>query len=134
MSTFESKNKTVWRRWQTLTGTFLIVGFGACTASSDKPADTAEDYSTETDESGAISAIAKTHPAGTLLPEGSVGDSESDKAGCVHIRWCNAPGPDEVVCDTNDRPCSRAARFNECIADADYGCGNWHNMRFDPPI
>ncbi|WP_394826844.1 hypothetical protein [Pendulispora albinea] len=91
----------------------------------------------ETTDDGAIQSVSK--PEGTnraaLNAEGTAPNS-SDQVliGCVHIRWCNAPGPDEVVCDTDDRPCTRQQRLDECIADANYGCGNWTYMRFDPPI
>jgi len=58
-------------------------------------------------------------------------------SGCTHIRFCDGPGADEVICDTNDKTtgaCTRAARENECVSDADAVCGNWTLMRFDPPI
>ena len=96
---------------------------------------------TESSADGALTGVTRQHepdgePAASL-PEGAPGDEESalvEKAGCTHIRFCNASGPQEVICDTNDRPCSREARFNECISDADFVCGNWTRMDFDPPI
>ncbi len=71
-------------------------------------------------------------------PEGSPGEDSADvgiQSGCTHIQWCNAPDPlTEVVCITNDRPCSCAARRAECKSDATAVCGNWTNITFNPPI
>lgn len=91
-------------------------------------------FEVETTEDGSIESVASSSAADPQSPEESAADELVEKAGCVHIRFCNAPGPDEVVCDTNDRPCSRAARLEECFDDADAVCGNWTRMRFDPPI
>lgn len=99
-------------------------------------------FVTESSADGAITSVTRQVEPGSepvaTLPEGTPGDElEGDlieKAGCTHIRFCNAPGAQEVICDTNDRPCSRAARLAECFDDADTVCGNWSRMDFDPPI
>lgn len=59
-------------------------------------------------------------------------------SGCTHIQFCDAPGADQVVCITNDSTraaCTRDARFNECISDANFVCGtDWTSITFKPPI
>ncbi len=64
--------------------------------------------------------------------EEAIADEEAEKAGCVHIRWCNLNG--DIVCDTNDQGCSSNARFNECNGDARAVCGKTRPMEFDPCI
>ena len=62
--------------------------------------------------------------------------NEIEKAGCTHIRFCDQPkSANEVVCDTNDTPCSPGARLNECVSDADAVCGtDWGVMTLDPSV
>jgi hypothetical protein len=52
---------------------------------------------------------------------GDVDDGLSEKAGCVHIQWCNEPGPVGTVCIWD--ACSLAAAVRECTADANAVCG-----------
>lgn len=63
-------------------------------------------------------------------------EAASEKAGCTHIRFCDQPNSsNEVVCDTNDSPCSNSARLNECVSDADAVCGtDWGVITLDPPV
>jgi len=114
-----------------------ILCAGACLAKDPDSmvSDQLENFTVETSDDGAIRQISKLQNTSSVSPEGAPGDVLIDKAGCTHIRFCNAPGPDEVICDTDDNlSCSRSQRFNECVSDANAVCGNWTNMRFDPPI
>jgi hypothetical protein len=58
-------------------------------------------------------------------------DDVSTLAGCTHIVWCDAPDPlTEVLCDSNDAPCSCAARRAECISDANFVSATGWTRRF----
>ena len=109
---------------------------GACAGSPDpQPSDRLKDFTVDTSPDGAIQRVSKLQDASAASPEGTPGDTVIDKAGCTHIRFCNAPGPDEVICDTDDNlACTPSQRLNECFSDADFVCGNWTMMTFDPPI
>jgi hypothetical protein len=72
--------------------------------------------------------------------EGMMGlDSEADKVGCVHIRFCRTTfvTSNDVLCDTNDiisSTCTSNRRFSECNGDAQAVCGRTRPMGFDPAI
>lgn len=68
-----------------------------------------------------------TAPAEAALLEGDDGvpgesrDGVVEKAGCVHIQWCNEPGPVGTVCIWDS--CSLGAAVDECTRDAIAVCG-----------
>ncbi|HSR95509.1 MAG TPA: hypothetical protein VLM79_00510 [Kofleriaceae bacterium] len=119
-----SGQTSVSRCWQIMSGVALALSLAACTAPSDT-----KDVSIETDQDGAVLRVSD--PSGVLAPP-----MTDEKAGCTHIRFCNLNG--DIVCDTNDKPCSNDARWNECFSDARFVCGrtapDTRPMDFDPGI
>jgi hypothetical protein len=107
----------------------------ACSG-QDEPTPSAPNVSVQTADDGTIQQVTKLTASGApSADEGAPAPADADKSGCTHIQYCNAPGPDEVICITNDKSCTRQARLNECFSDADYVCGSdWNMMRFSPPI
>jgi hypothetical protein len=120
-------------RW-TWVGLASALILGACTGNTDTAS--SKDVITETNEAGQMVRVSRPDATGTDQQEETTPrEAEGILAGCTHIRFCNAPGAAEVVCDTNDNPaCSRQQRLDECFSDADAVCGNWTTMDFDPPI
>jgi len=89
----------------------------------------------ESSEGGDVLRVTKAQAGAQSSPVRPPGTETPLTAGCTHIRYCNAPGAAEVQCVTNDRAsCTRQQRFNECISDADFVCGDWTKMDFLPPI
>jgi hypothetical protein len=141
------QNQSVLSRRVRIAARFIPLALAAACASAVDEDDGAagpdlSQFVTESSADGAITSVTRQAEPGSEpsapLPEGTPGDELEDglieKAGCTHIRFCNAAGAQEVICDTNDRPCSREARLSECFSDADAVCGNWTRMDFDPPI
>jgi len=129
----DETNAMVSRRWVRLLGVIPALVLGAC--AEDPGPIPSRDIVTTTDSDGAIDSATRTQTSSATMVEETT-PRQSILAGCTHIRFCNAPGPDEVVCDTDDNlaGCTRQQRLDECFDDADTVCGNWTNMRFDPPI
>jgi hypothetical protein len=131
---------------KTMTKILPAVMLAACATQADEPITSSRDQLvlTSTDD-GAVSHVSRavdvdqdTGLRSEVNRDGLTSSQLSPRtSGCTHIRFCNAPGADEVICDTNDKTtgaCTPTARVNECFSDADFVCGNWTNMTFDPPI
>jgi hypothetical protein len=66
----------------------------------------------------------------TELPsEEELAQEPIEKAGCVHVKWCNEPGEWGTICQVDNYNCTWGAAINECIRDARYVCG-----REVPPV
>jgi hypothetical protein len=117
---------------------YLLV---ACTMEEDAADADLDNVRLVTGEGGAIVGATKgptdsVDEAALQNDDGISGEDVSaaqDKAGCTHIRWCNEPGPREVVCVTNDRPCPCREIIAECVSDANFVCGDWSHISYDPP-
>jgi hypothetical protein len=127
--------------WVAAVGLSVGALVNACSSEPDEPNVPAGMSLIKSADQSAIEAVARIGDNGSVAQpkpdtEGATDPASAavDKAGCTHILFCNGPGADEVVCDTTDRACSPSARFNECLSDADFVCGNWRHMRFAPPI
>lgn len=111
-----------------MSGVALALCLSACADSSDAPG-----VSIETDQNGAVVQISD--PDHIMAPLPTDDENVFEKSGCTHIRFCTAPGTaNTIICDTDDKPCSNDARFNECLSDARFVCGRTTPMVFDPPI
>lgn len=121
-------NRLVSWRWHVMPGVALALCLTACAGGADP-----QGASIETDQNGAVIRISD--PAHTMAPLPTDDENVFDKAGCTHIRFCTAPGTaNTIICDTNDKPCSNDARWNECFSDARFVCGRADVIQFDPPI
>lgn len=118
----------------TLMAVLLAGSLAACSSEADGPVTSeeaealelwtlVEDDASERTEAGADVAPAWVGP-GVAPADGTPGESVDgavEKAGCVHIQWCNEPGPVGTVCIWDS--CSLAAAVRECTADANAVCG-----------
>ena len=123
----------------------LAASLVACAAESDPEISAPEGIQLiPSDEGNAVQAAfvdedSTVSSATAIDTEGPKDDPIEINAGCTHIRFCSNPSGNQfpagvVICDTNDKPCTRQQRFDECFSDADFVCGNWTAMYFDPPI
>jgi len=105
----------------------LLGGFvAACSAESGDGESTPAGYSVQHEQDGSVGVTRNT---GELAAQNSSpADAQEEKAGCVHIRYCNNGNP--VICDIDNHNCTVGAIINECIGDANYVCGrDWSYMR-----
>lgn len=115
--------KSATSRWQMVLVAIPALVLGACASDPGEPRSGDWTVVNTGGESHQVSSPSVTDTAIT------------EKAGCTHIRFCNAAGAQEVVCDTDDASCTSTQRFNECMQDADVVCGmDWNRMDFDPAI
>jgi hypothetical protein len=96
--------------WATMIGGLMMVG---CAVDDAEPTKETDDVVWSVDESQLRTDNGS--------EETDVADGLSEKAGCVHIQWCNEPGPVGTVCIWDG--CSLAAAIRECTADANAVCG-----------
>jgi hypothetical protein len=96
--------------WAMVIGGLLLVG---CAVDDAEPSKDADEVVWTVDEDRVRS------DDGSEASDGD--DGLSEKAGCVHIQWCNEPGPVGTVCIWD--ACSLAAAVRECTADANAVCG-----------
>jgi hypothetical protein len=52
----------------------------------------------------------------------AVGAAAAQANGCSIVQWCNAPGPDRIIC-VQSKNCSDAATFAECAIEVHDICG-----------
>lgn len=92
-------------------GMFGLVVFGAC--ATDAPSS----------EQGDLPAVEGRELVSELPSEEELSAEPTEKAGCVHVKWCNEPGPWGTICQVDNDNCTWNAAINECIRDARYVCG-----------
>lgn len=121
-------------------GAIPVLLLAACTDAGSPPS---EDMVTVTAQTiNNLSGVTQEHTAviSRSAWEGMMNlDSEAEKVGCVHIRFCRTSfiTSNDVLCDTNDiisSTCNSSRRFSECNGDANAVCGRTRPMGFDPPI
>lgn len=102
----------------------LALSMTACSADPEAPVESANLDEWTLVEEGRDEADALAEAAAAAGDEGVPGENSDaviEKAGCVHIQWCNEPGPVGTVCIWD--ACSLAAAVSECTADARAVCG-----------
>lgn len=142
MTNLTNGTSSVSRRCKMVLGVLPVLFLGACAEETSAPPEghpvtiTARFIDNQT---GELQEVTRTVDRAAL--EGAIDGAATEKAGCVHIRFCSATfndpfgaQPNSVVCDTNDQSCSSNARFSECNGDAQFVCGRTRPMGFDPGI
>src|ERR1041384_2495053 len=105
-------------------GLFPALLFAACTESSTPPSEDTVTVTARTIDNQTGETQEHTASISRSAWEGMMGlDSEAEKVGCVHIRFCHTAffTSDDVLCDTNDivsSTCNPNRRFSECNGDA----------------
>jgi hypothetical protein len=91
---------------------------------SDEPVAVGEgDLFTFVEADDAVTAASLLDSADASAVAGEAGDGAGIAAGCVHIQWCNEPGPVGTVCFWDNFNCSPEEAYRECVRDGRAVCG-----------